>query len=115
MVECSVLQKLELKIRGMLRWKAVKKRMTRFDAAQQPATASLQSREEYYKRLCNRNDERDRAGSNGGVCGGGSLRERERNCKRKEYKGRVLYSAVLRKSFWTLNLLLICSFGIAVG
>lgn len=61
-VQCSILKELEPNIRKMLRQKAVSERVTRFYAAQQAPTASLQSNVQYYEGRGNKTNKRDRAG-----------------------------------------------------
>lgn len=61
----------------------VSDRVTRFGEAQQTANASFQNRVKYYKRMGDRANTTDRAGSRDSSGEERSLRGPERKCKRK--------------------------------
>lgn len=82
-VACFVLKALELTARKMLRWKVVSERVTRYDAAQDAATARLQSTVEYYRKVLDEGDKKDKAGSSGSSGKGGSPAK-----PRRKFKGR---------------------------
>lgn len=80
---CSVLKEIELLARKMLRWKAMRARVRRYDVAQQAFTARLQKSVEYYKELRDRCLERKKSRSSGSRKKGGSQKMREPECKYK--------------------------------
>lgn len=89
--------------------------VTRSDAAQQSANASLQSRVEYYMRVRNRADKRDRADSSGSSGEEGIPTGPEEKCRREEQGVWVFCTVLHKESSWLLNLCSRCSFGFALG
>lgn len=80
-MECSLLNKLELTTRKTLSWKVMSEKEMWFKVAQHPAIASPQSKMKFYKRLRDRSNEKDRAGSSSS--GGGESISLGRERKRK--------------------------------
>lgn len=77
------------------------KKMTWYDAALQAATARFLGRVKYYKRLLDRGDRRNRAGSSGSSRGGWSSDGPERKCKRMEKEVQGFCSQIHKTIFWT--------------
>lgn len=83
-MECFVLKELKLTAGEMLRRKAVRDEVTRFDEEQQASNARFQSRARYYKWRENRGGKKDRVGRSGSSTRRGSPRKLETECRRKE-------------------------------
>lgn len=77
-------KKLKLTARKILKCKVVSEKVTRYEAAQQAATARSQSRVQYYKGLRYRGHKRNKANSSGSRGERGGLGEPEMKCKRIE-------------------------------
>lgn len=88
---CSAFKKLELSAENMLRREAASDRVRQFDEEQQTKAARLQSKVKYYEKQAaprsnavsaesNRDDTRNRAGSNGIETGDGSPEQLAKKC-----------------------------------
>lgn len=82
MVECSVLEELDLTAKEMLSWKAARERVMRFWRGAADCHRSSSERSEALRGQGNRGDERVRAGSSVSGGGEGSSKQPERECIR---------------------------------
>lgn len=65
MLYCSVLKELYLTAKEVLWWRVASMKVTRYDAAEQAAVAALENIVVHYKRLANKCQTREKAGSIG--------------------------------------------------